>query len=203
MKKIILLTAFILFFASSAWSLYIYDEGYVNVGDLDTYLYSGTKDDLDNAGDGTELNWINLMLFGDDTSSYYTDDDFDKINTENGAGWFQAYISEDLDDVANYTFAYNIVSEEGETLYPEYFLVKTGTLGETPDYRWFLFDNNQLLDWAVINLEEQGYSLMELGKLSHLGTVGAAPVPEPGTLLLIGSGLIGLAGIRKKFARAD
>lgn len=28
---------------------------------------------------------------------------------------------------------------------------------------------------------------------------GINPIPEPGTLLLIGSGLIGLAGLRKKF----
>jgi hypothetical protein len=28
---------------------------------------------------------------------------------------------------------------------------------------------------------------------------GARPIPEPGTMLLVGSGLIGLLGLRRKF----
>jgi len=204
MKKILLLTVSMLFIASSAWSLYINDAGYVDVGYLDTYLASATEAEVGgNAGDETELNWINTTLFDLGLiSSYYTADDFDKIDTDDGEGWLQAYSTPDV--IADYTFAYNLVTLEGETLYPEYFLVKTGNLQDNVDYRWFLFSNNELLDWAVINLQEQGYSLLELGKISHVDNVGGtAPVPEPATMVLLGSGLIGIAGIRKRLSKEN
>lgn len=161
-----------------------------------------TSASLGNAGDEEELTWINTTLFGADTSSYYTSTDFIKIETDDGTGWLQAYSEPGV--VAEYTFAYNIMTTAGESLYPDYFLVKTGNLGDTADYRWFLFDNNELLDWAVINLEEQGYSLLNIGQLSHIDSAGgAAPVPGPGTMILLGAGLVGLAGLRKKFTRAS
>jgi hypothetical protein len=39
------------------------------------------------------------------------------------------------------------------------------------------------------------------GLAVHSGNVSVAPVPEPSTILLVATGLLGLAGFRKKFKK--
>ena len=70
--------------------------------------------------------------------------------------------------------------------------------GDVADIKWFAYllgDGNSNGTWTYPTGKD-------LSHLSVYGRKGDAPVPEPATILLLGSGLVGLAGFgRKKFKK--
>lgn len=156
--------------STSAWSLTMSDVGSVD------RLIGETK--LGNSGDATELAWVRGLV----GPSVFLGLKFD---TDEGAGWLD--VSGD-DGVG--------VWARGLSTSPDYFLVKTGNVtGE--GNRHFLFENQGSLSYAVINLAAMGFKKIEnIAGVSHVAEF--RPIPEPQTLLLLGSGLLGLGGIVRR-----
>jgi hypothetical protein len=74
-----------------------------------------------------------------------------------------------------------------------FLLVKDGN--QSP--AWYLFDLTALGWDGTADLDLQDFWLGN-GAISHVTLYGGATVPEPGTLFLLGSGLVGLAFVGRK-----
>ncbi len=190
MKKTILLTFALLsvvFLASTVWGLSINDGSNTDVGAWDTFL-AGTNN-LGSSSEALELTWMQYVT-GDTTLTYTQyDDGYDEISIYN--------VNDTTD---GYAFALN-----GE---PDFFLIKWGNGGNTDDpnteyVAWTAWTNSEERDWAVISLSDSGllaagWEIKNIDAFSHYGETGAAPVPEPATILLLGAGLLGTGVVTRR-----
>jgi len=160
------------------------------VGSVDPWVASAT---LGNSGDQTEINWVNTALNAiSPGSGTYTIADLTKTDTPvPSLVWYQVTGSGSV----AYEYAFQFLSDA-----PDYFYIKTGNLGNGTDDH-FLFQNIANLAYGVVVLTNtfSPDDTIQLGKFSHIGEVGGgSPVPEPATMLLFGTGLVGLAGIVRR-----
>ena len=78
---------------------------------------------------------------------------------------------------------------------PLYLLVKDGAASNPI---WYLFD---ITGWnGQDDIEMTGFWPQQ-GAISHVSLYGPSPVPIPAAVWLLGSGLLGLVGIRRKFKK--
>lgn len=181
MKKILYLTITLLMFASSASALSItLENNNYDVGGIDDLMAYKA---LSNSGN-EEIEWLQGLIGADFTMEVYD---------TTSAMWIQT--NEDVN-------AYAIDFRDTQ---PEYFFIKVGDGNTGSEIDHFLYSNLETPDWGVISIagidEIWGVttSTMNDGRISHVGEINpTAPVPEPATMLLLGAGLLGLAGFRRK-----
>lgn len=155
-----------------------------DVGILDSWMAS--VDLIDEFGSSSitlETEWVNGII-GTEYPTLWKDEDL--------TGDWENIITDDGDLTNDSIWAYQFI----EPYQPDYFLIKLG-INNSTGFSHFLFQNEEKLDWAVVDIGMAGLNLSDITKISHISasTSALAPVPEPATMLLFGAGLIGFAGV--------
>ena len=171
MKAFVKLSALLLSLSYSvtSWGLTI-DSYSIDVGNVDSIIASTN---LGNSGDATQIAWVESILGFNVNFDYKNDGAF---------SWTQ------VDDNSN-LFAQSLLTD------PDYYLIKLGNGNFTGDTH-VLYENFDDLSYAVIDLDLLGQgATIDITRISHISEFS---IPEPGTLALLGMGLLGLSLVGRR-----
>lgn len=159
-----------------------------------SFLFAGaaqaltlTPDDADFWGDDTSTSVIVAILANDG----YTPEVYKQNVGGLESGDLGSYLTTTFTDTPLDPMNAEIVVDSTLPYIPELLLVKDGN--QSPAWYAFLLDDWNGSETIVLN----GFWPNQ-GSISHVAMYGSAPVPEPATLLLLGTGLLGLAGATRR-----
>lgn len=176
MGLIVVLGAMLMSMSASASTITL-----AEVGGLDKLI---AFSDLGKSSPETEQAWVREVLKNDNLVF------IDKLDGDTASEWNWKQVTDGGADIPG-VWALAMPDR------PDYFLVKTGNV-QTSVYRDFLFANNANLGYAVVELAKLGIvSVTNVSKISHVSEFGGTKVSEPGSMVLLGTGLVGLIALRR------